>query len=280
MQAANNAEPAFPPEIEHEIFETAAILYPKIIPTLLRVSRRVLGWIEPLLYASLRISAAETKGAYDDAVLHALDQKPPDFFPKTTRQVFFSTMGSNFFATRTPNPWTNTELERLLRMCTGVDDLFLFGDLLHPSLRTLFEEMRPTHLTIFGNMFHATNIFDFGHPFFNRVSHLQLLDIDDGLSPTWAPWSSLSRITTLTHLVVFRSDLVPVVLANLPTLKVLVLYSDDPHFPRDPRLVIASTDEVPNDLFGSGRLWVRVDAFIARKQSGELEESCYDLPAQ
>ncbi|KAJ7107396.1 hypothetical protein C8R44DRAFT_857975 [Mycena epipterygia] len=39
----------FPPELEREIFETTALLYPKTIPKLLRVARRVLFWKVPLL---------------------------------------------------------------------------------------------------------------------------------------------------------------------------------------------------------------------------------------
>ncbi|KAJ7928326.1 hypothetical protein B0H13DRAFT_2311607 [Mycena leptocephala] len=42
--------PAFPPDLEREIFGTTALMYPGEMPTLLRVARRVLIWIEPLLY--------------------------------------------------------------------------------------------------------------------------------------------------------------------------------------------------------------------------------------
>jgi hypothetical protein len=36
--------PAFPPELEREIFETTALMYLGQMPTLLRVARRVLIW--------------------------------------------------------------------------------------------------------------------------------------------------------------------------------------------------------------------------------------------
>jgi hypothetical protein len=35
---------SLPPELERKIFETTAVLYPKMAPTLLRVARRVLLW--------------------------------------------------------------------------------------------------------------------------------------------------------------------------------------------------------------------------------------------
>ncbi|KAJ7131406.1 hypothetical protein C8R44DRAFT_774790 [Mycena epipterygia] len=41
-----NCSPSFPPELEREIFESAAQLYPNTIPNLLLVARRVNEWIE------------------------------------------------------------------------------------------------------------------------------------------------------------------------------------------------------------------------------------------
>lgn len=39
-----DAQPVFPMDLEREIFETAALLHPRGIPTLLLVARRVLVW--------------------------------------------------------------------------------------------------------------------------------------------------------------------------------------------------------------------------------------------
>ncbi|KAJ7677753.1 hypothetical protein DFH06DRAFT_1465651 [Mycena polygramma] len=44
----HNGNPVLPLEIELEIFTTAAMVHQETIPTLLRVARRVLIWIEPL----------------------------------------------------------------------------------------------------------------------------------------------------------------------------------------------------------------------------------------
>ncbi|KAJ7618285.1 hypothetical protein DFH06DRAFT_1012088 [Mycena polygramma] len=70
--------PVFPLDLKREIFETMALLHPSQIPTLLRVARRVLCWIEPLLYRTLRIT--ESNPGMARAHLKAMKSKPPVFF--------------------------------------------------------------------------------------------------------------------------------------------------------------------------------------------------------
>ncbi|KAJ7664499.1 hypothetical protein DFH06DRAFT_1324050 [Mycena polygramma] len=79
-----NNERVFPPELEREAFETTALLYPGEIPTLLRVARCVLGWIEPLLYRVIHLASNDEPTAR--ALLHAMSTKPPSFF-RTVRHL-------------------------------------------------------------------------------------------------------------------------------------------------------------------------------------------------
>ncbi|KAJ6472487.1 hypothetical protein C8R45DRAFT_1013148 [Mycena sanguinolenta] len=94
MDLSTKDDPVFPPEIEQEIFRTTAVLYPKMVPTLLRVARRVHVWIEQLLYKTLHISSLQAKGASEEALLYALDRKPPDFL-KTIRRLSIMTFNFN-----------------------------------------------------------------------------------------------------------------------------------------------------------------------------------------
>ncbi|KAJ7131271.1 hypothetical protein C8R44DRAFT_850069, partial [Mycena epipterygia] len=71
---------AFPPEREREIFEIAALLYPGAIPILLRVARRVLVWIEPLLYRVVYVNGHPPYSDMAHALLRATTTKAPDFF--------------------------------------------------------------------------------------------------------------------------------------------------------------------------------------------------------
>lgn len=192
--------------------------------------------------------------------------------------MHLSTMDSSSPWERTKNSWSDAELERLLRMCTGIDNLLISGDLRHSCMPTFFTtRMCPTHLAIVGNLFHAADVLDFGLPFFHRVSHLQLFDLDDLVTSTWPHWLALSNLPSLTHLAVFLADVVPLLLANLPKIQVLVLYSDDPDAtPHDPRLVIASLDQI-QEVWSSAQatngVWARADSFMARKRRGDIEGS-------
>ncbi|KAJ7246802.1 hypothetical protein B0H12DRAFT_1125871 [Mycena haematopus] len=254
---------AFPPEMEHEIFRTTAVLHPTMIPTLLRVAHRVHAWTEPLLYTNLRISACETKGVYDEALLRALDRKPPDFFSTTARRIALSTMSMNFFGMRTKNPWSTPELERMLRACTGITALLVFGNLLDPPVLRLVAHMRPTRVDLMGNLVRAFTTLDFSFslPFFERVSQLLLCDIDDELTPTWSHWPALSRLPALTHVAVFRADLVPVVLATLPRLEVVVLCAAKLDAEAaDRRVVVIEIDDFWADWHQGADLWMCADA--------------------
>ncbi|KAK7033744.1 hypothetical protein R3P38DRAFT_2914725 [Favolaschia claudopus] len=85
-------EPVLPPELEREIFETAAHLDRSDIPTLLLVYRRVHEWIEHLLYRSITIVA------HDEYRLLAVQARPAAaaFLQQNLRYLCVAyTIGSN-----------------------------------------------------------------------------------------------------------------------------------------------------------------------------------------
>ncbi|KAJ7705402.1 hypothetical protein B0H17DRAFT_1037849 [Mycena rosella] len=71
-------EPIFPPELEREIFEAAALMHPNSIPSL---SHRVHIWIEPFLYIVIRIDIVPMA----DAVRR--ETKPASFFQESVRHL-------------------------------------------------------------------------------------------------------------------------------------------------------------------------------------------------
>ncbi|KAJ7048236.1 hypothetical protein C8F01DRAFT_1193550 [Mycena amicta] len=75
---SSDDEPRLPPELEREIFQTTALLHSA--PPLLRVARRVLIWVEPLLYRVLIIG-----GSIGIAQLNAASSKPPAFLARAVR---------------------------------------------------------------------------------------------------------------------------------------------------------------------------------------------------
>ncbi|KAJ7754220.1 hypothetical protein DFH07DRAFT_959916 [Mycena maculata] len=269
---ASNIEPFFSLQLEREIFEITTRLHPKMIPTLLRVARRVLGWIEPLLYTFLRIEVGETKDAYAGALWHALASKPLDFFPNAARKMIFSNWSSEFFGQRKKNVWSDPELEHMFRMCPGITDLFITGEL-QKSLLPLFETMQPIRLTMGANI--VEEPLDFGFLFFLRLTHFHLFGLGNSLPADWPGWRTLSRLPALTHLVVAGAGVGPLLLANLPRLRVIVLYIKDRteveevERMRDPRIVVVNkSDKFMADwnlrAQGSDDAWVHADAFISR----------------
>ncbi|KAJ7766721.1 hypothetical protein B0H16DRAFT_1882751 [Mycena metata] len=106
-----DAEPALPLDLEREIFETAALLYPGTLPTLLRVSRRVLVWIEPLLYRALRIDSPKTAAAIE----RAMELKPSSFFSDNVQSLYISSYCG----------WPNQTRCTFLRLCPHLVSLSL-----------------------------------------------------------------------------------------------------------------------------------------------------------
>ncbi|KAF7311687.1 hypothetical protein MIND_00178500 [Mycena indigotica] len=86
----------FPPELEREIFDTAAILHQPTIPKLLRVAHRVYTWLVPVLYRQMNLQydrqlqgflgVAQTCPALLQHVREIV--LPTGYPPETTAKVF------------------------------------------------------------------------------------------------------------------------------------------------------------------------------------------------
>ncbi|KAJ7065685.1 hypothetical protein C8F01DRAFT_1249260 [Mycena amicta] len=72
-----------PPDLEREIFEYTAELYPAAIPSLLCVAHRVLVWIEPIAYRTIDIDSSKHLSAF----LAATKSKPAEFFAKHVQRI-------------------------------------------------------------------------------------------------------------------------------------------------------------------------------------------------
>ncbi|KAF7317330.1 hypothetical protein HMN09_00468700 [Mycena chlorophos] len=86
--STDSAEPIFPPELEQEIFQTAAILHFSTIPRLMLVAHRVLTWVEGFLYREIILgrSFPRTPRAGSDA----LWTKDRGFQARAVRRVLLS----------------------------------------------------------------------------------------------------------------------------------------------------------------------------------------------
>ncbi|KAJ7839920.1 hypothetical protein B0H13DRAFT_2677072 [Mycena leptocephala] len=182
-------------------------MYPEEIPTLLplRVARRVLVWIRPLLYRVLRVTLDNAK-----TILKAIKSKPADFFPKTVRHL-----------------WLDGQLEhegiQILEVCRGVVNLQLPYGPATPTFLLILAEMPLQQLSaclhpLFGGSVEAN------HPLFASITHLDLFDYDmEHLTQILA---EISAFPALTHLSLFREpsqDTIENVLGNCPRMQILLV---------------------------------------------------------
>ncbi|KAJ7607237.1 hypothetical protein FB45DRAFT_929345 [Roridomyces roridus] len=272
-------DPYFPPELEREIFETSAVLYPETIPSLLLVAHRVLTWIEPFLYRVISVIGHE-----EPAFLPALRTKPAGFLRKAVRHVFADMRVSTHMS----------DLGQVLDIALDVESLTVFP----ATSEYLLERLKPLHLKrlaiLLEPVFHSDDLtvtaVEFTLPMFASITHL---DLFDGISDSayFEHWTELAALPALTHLAL--STLCDVlrgakhVLGNSKTIKILV--SMDPSDPEDDAPVIPervvnddrfvfmalSTAQYQEDWHVGARggvdFWARAERFVEKKRRKEIE---------
>ncbi|KAJ6598110.1 hypothetical protein DFH09DRAFT_1303926 [Mycena vulgaris] len=266
-----DSPPFFPSELEREIFETVAEIYPDTIASLLLVSQRVHEWIERVKFRTVIPNILPIPCS-----LYALQQtirsnsKPTGFFHDRVRNLFIGAA------------LNEAGLQEVLAACSGVQSLVLIDDVgpsALPSLGAMQPRRLHVHLThLFGNI----AAIDPSHLMFAALTHLDLFD--DNIAAL--PWHNLALLPALTHLALFqiRSTALAVrVLAACTRLEVLIdmqstppaaehlLCVDDVRFVY---LVVADTDYASDWVVGTkGGLdfWARADAFLAKKRRGEIK---------
>ncbi|KAJ7891811.1 hypothetical protein B0H13DRAFT_2039084 [Mycena leptocephala] len=248
--------PVFPTELEREIFETTALMHSGTIPLLLRVARRVLTWIEPLLYRTMVIS--EQHPEMVRAVLNAMRSKAPDFFRTAVRHP--STRGT-----------TVDERKQL--------DLPLLAEMQLQQLSVSLHEL-------FGGSV------DLSHSIFGTITHLQIFDAhNEGAVQIYAQLSALPALTHVRANFRLPWDILMTLLVKCPRLKLLLLLYPvhqrrlygSVRIPQvyDLRFVIGMNVNYWDDwVAGAKGLpdgWSRGDNFVAQKRRGIIEATCYWL---
>ncbi|KAJ7865394.1 hypothetical protein B0H13DRAFT_2562180 [Mycena leptocephala] len=279
--------PAFPPEMEREIFETSALMHRRGIPSLLRVARRVLIWsslcfqnslwqlilnfrIEPLLYRVIRVTKDN-----EEAIFNAIRSKPADFLLNTVRHLYLNR--------------ANDVSRRILEVCTGVVNLALDGR--DPSLLPILANMRLRRLSTFIHGLYDGPV-DLKHPLFTSITHLDLFDTQSvGLDEILVQISTLPALTHLALDYEASRDVVETLLVECPNLELLLLlwaWNDKqylsaqiPHV-HDVRFVIGQyVDDYWEDweagAWGQPYFWSLGDDFVARKRSKAIEATRYWL---
>ncbi|KAJ7107387.1 hypothetical protein C8R44DRAFT_804561, partial [Mycena epipterygia] len=296
----------FPPELEREIFETTALLYPRTIPKLLRVARRVLFWktttyrayrIEPLLYTAIGIDVFDSiRGSGAEMLLARIATKGPEFFSNAVRHMLICSLD---YTVSNDQPWFGKDLETVFRICTGVDHLLLLADLGKPPLLQMLAatDMRPKSVYLMVvDLLHPQ--LDFAYPLFRKVSHLAVAGFShpQPMHENWRHWSTICRLPSLTHLALGSSaspNLVHAIFTGAPHLEVLIgcvdahtaaLFSEELVL-HDVRLVLGGLDRIELRFHtwshSLDELWTQAEEFVSRKRSGQIRVSDYYLtPSQ
>ncbi|KAJ7051269.1 hypothetical protein C8F01DRAFT_1175458 [Mycena amicta] len=279
-----------PPELEREIFEIAALSNPKCICALLCVAHRVLEWIEPFLYRSIRFE--DDNHITLSALRRVMQSKPPPFFAAAVRHIVV-TRAINF--------------DDVVCHCTKTTHLVL------APIEDAQPETLPLYLKCMPDIQRLAACLEDGLPYstypsveslavflprFAGVTHFELFDgtrarMHD-LSERIVPF--ICSLPALTHLAVndiMEHALLEILLAGCEKLQILCWLartSDSLHeretallaedgFTRDPRLVLVVYGKWDDGAAlpepGHNTYWDISEAFVERKRTGEIAETCF-----
>ncbi|KAF7289032.1 hypothetical protein HMN09_01351200 [Mycena chlorophos] len=173
MPEGPDNNPVFPPEIEREIMEVAA-RSPGTATTLALVARRTQIWMERLIYETVTLASPTVTERF----ISVLNSRPVEFFSKAVKSLCI------------PGDIPLASAIRVLQACQGVINLALWLPLQATPLLPYISALRPRRLSVnVSGLFGAkmplqieneksslAACADFTHPFFSRVTHLELVD--------------------------------------------------------------------------------------------------------
>ncbi|KAJ7768252.1 hypothetical protein B0H16DRAFT_1882164 [Mycena metata] len=268
------SDPFLPADLEREIFEFASALHPGTIPALLRVARRVLVWIEPLLYTVIRTDA----GRMVPAVLRVMETKPPSFF-SSVRHICIGSSPS----------WSVDDTLTLLRLCPRLESFAYLPQHGKLAMGVLIEVQRWSGCLV---VLFPNGAIDLTLPLFQRVTHM---DVFDGLDSS-TPNRGLTTMPALTHLSFSRSvpvDIIRRLLDECAHLRILINMLPNSYDRSraekivarhqsagmtDVRFVLVICRNYWSDWEVGARggvdFWAAAEAFVARKRRGEIEATC------
>ncbi|KAF8134670.1 hypothetical protein K438DRAFT_1997711 [Mycena galopus ATCC 62051] len=266
------------PELERGIFEIAALSDSGVIPSLLRVARRVLEWIEPLLYRVMVIDGSPRARPF-----HRAFQLKPTVVANGVQHVSFISSGL----------WPEQDMQALLRLCgPRLLSLAVIGstDIL-PALSHLSQLRRWSGSL--ASLFSGHPAIDFSISPFRNLTHMDLWDKINADDTVICP--GLAVLPCLTHLCLnlrlylrlYGHVVVPRILAQCLHLQVLVLMPNPAaarilrkHPPTmDMRFVVSFGRNYWKDwevgARGGTDFWAAADEFVALKRRGKIEASCF-----
>ncbi|KAJ6558035.1 hypothetical protein B0H19DRAFT_1149558 [Mycena capillaripes] len=270
-----------PVELEREIFERAAFLYPECMPQLLLVAQRAKTWIQPVMYQVLSIHPHGQRTSLFRLPLRTLARLvtvSPKCLRDYTRHVCFVEMPHVDFVTD------------LLSRCEATVNIAFVNPTpgSHVHLLPIFSTLPLQRLSAnLRQLFTSEKAADFAHPLFSRITHLDILDFWQ--SDDWWDWAGLAQTPQLTHLSSHSrmpDSTIHGVLKHCRLLEVLVILypshsgleidvlsrgsiSEDPRFVR--LVVTDRLEDWETGARGGEDYWVAAKALVEKARSEKLK---------
>ncbi|KAJ7621458.1 hypothetical protein FB45DRAFT_141443 [Roridomyces roridus] len=259
-------DPKLPPELEMEIFRTAARLAPQTISHLLCVAHRAFTWIEPILYETLILSSSTSL---------ALETKPPSFWARNVRNVHIVKSPDKALVLST------------LSACTGLESLMVLRDEDTQDIMPLLAPMRLKRLDIDVGQLFGPQVATYDlhlNPTFAGLTHLCIQDAHTFKFTAFS--TTLPLLPELTHLRLEFGGLgasgLKLFLRDCKQLRVLISTTPTEFGPAslptkglhdDPRFVflgkrVGEKDYIEGSQWDS---WARAEAFVEKKRRGEID---------
>ncbi|KAJ7290195.1 hypothetical protein C8J57DRAFT_1275391 [Mycena rebaudengoi] len=228
--------PKLPPELECQIFETAARDYRDHLQStqvinLSLVARRVHFWVEPVF---LEVIALLDKG-HAEKFLKLVDMKPEGFFANVVRALCL------------PYHVDAKNASRILSICTGVRMLACWVDSLDaPDLPLLISacisRLPLTRLEI--EVEHFLDIPLDTSTWLSSLTHLDLTFWEDVEDSAPQILSALGQLPGLSHVAMASGDLAlaRALCSKYPNLQVVRIGSGEDFTDEDPRIVLRQSD--------------------------------------
>ncbi|KAJ7065608.1 hypothetical protein C8F01DRAFT_1366563 [Mycena amicta] len=267
-----------PRELEHEIFEYTAYLYPETIPSLLCVAHRVRVWCD----RANRIPYNPNQQIQALLILPAATKsKPPEFFAKHVQRIFID-------SERTSEPVK--DVCAALALCINVTRIAGVHASLSRLLLPVIIPMRLERIALFLTDIFPESIWavDLGLSCFQTLTHFDVFDFmsDEGEALVYA--TKLCALPVLTHLSL--NDMVPweaveTLFQGCRCLEILVVqWSEYVEVGKeraaqapfdDMRFLMTPYVRMDESVLDPPNLWSLAEAFIADKRRGNIDSRCF-----
>ncbi|KAF7365694.1 hypothetical protein MVEN_00443100 [Mycena venus] len=282
---SSHSVPVLPLDLERDIFEMTAELYPGSIPNLLLVAQRVREWVERIKYKTIILSNSPSSSWTFSLFLKVVRSniKPTSFFRDSVRHLFVDLY---------PGP-DRTELQEILSVCGGilsftVLDVAVAGPPIMPGLEARKLQRLALPRDPFSEVLNSPSA---PHGMFACVTHLDIINPVHGVSDETIRTllSNPASLPMLTHLALAcmgeTSAVAIALFARRDTLEVFINMYATSALPAvaqlpsvdDVRFVCMGLDDEDyredwiNGTKGEKDFWARADAFVAKKRRGEIK---------